>query len=1500
MSNSKDGFSNYSFQFNNSIKVFISLYKFRQELIDNEKSISTKEVILLNKNWFTAYKNFYDFDKILYLITSYNLTDLDLTEQNIIFNNLFNDFYKQNSQRNLLLFYDEEFPNNILYNDDIRIKFVNDFEIINEDVYQNLLNCMGIFKYLNNNAKKYEFKIVEKKIIIKYTNENCLNLLIGKIGDKTDIYVPDILVNFPGIQLLVDEYNNFENFYQEKLNDFLKGDTNIIKNIEQQSLSERPYENNVKFFIYLHDKYPQLDNKNEDNNPKTSKIEREKIVRAFMYYYLNIQKLISNNKEKNIKNINKESECFLINKSWMNAFKSLIPSEKLKILLNKIIYSCYSSFIDSNGYNGLLENDKIISNIYQKISENNEFSNEINYLDEKALIDNLNIINPFLIEYDYDDKAKKENLFYLKKFENFEIIPMEKYNFIKALFPLKYSSFINYKYFINDENYFSFLTKYQGDKILNIYHINKKNDEPTFNIECIIKGNNFEKFFNNMKNNTLKTYILSLNFDGKLVAKLDDMDGIVYLFKDGELYKLLQKKFIIKEILISLVEFCENINSNLNISDKKDYNPEIIYLVHKEFVTKYLEKYNLNYAIINEAILNIKKDKNDKTPELELKIKLLNEYINKNFRIVDEKNVMINNNENSTLINLKNNNNKELPHIIINNNDEKIYYYDDYFLLNEKIISLLKINLESFPKLKFFVKENYIFLFQDSDKGNSIIEIGKLGKENTFKLEILIDSTKNSNSILTNLKKKTYLQFYQSCFSCKNEENGFQNFSPFFDQDNNIIGNAYKPNEQLNNFSNSYYSQMFINVIYLIIYFKFYQYEDKKSNPKKYYYLINEEWMKNFKKNNRYEKTKEDLETDKNRNISVIVNKQQKNKNLLKKLIYVVIGEMYELNKEYNDINFFLDEFPSEPECEYRKDFLSGGDLFFYKNYFILDEEIHSRIFNLNNQQSEEMKKKNNYCQCFFEDGYAFIILNEFITRLNKIVIEVGNFTEEKKFNLIYLFIFNSTNDYTSNFQKMKESGINKYLASLNFNDQNIFTLNGYNSMSGNGGYIFKYSKNSNINNIINEGNNINNLNNSINPNIFDFNHNIIPPGPFNPPNLKDIFPLPPMIGLQNVGATCYMNATIQCFGQIEKFTQYFKYYPNLKDLIKKYKGRENKDSLSESFKELIENLWPNENSNLINKTYVGKNSNNSYYKPYEFKKKISKMNPLFQGVQANDSKDLVNFIIMQLHEELNMGSKCDINQDANQTDELAVYNNFRYGYYYENKSIICDLFYGINGTLYECSSCRTRKYNFQIGFFYIFPLEEVRKFKIQQNQQMFENNLKIQFANNMLNWNNMQFMQQSFNIQNQNINSVNIIDCFNYNQRQEFMQGENAMFCNTCNRTENAAFQNYICDCPEIMIIILNRGQGIQFKIKLEFTEFLDIGSYVRNNNNNPCNYKLIGVVTHMGESGASGHFVAFCRSPVDDQWYNYNDDLCFPVNNFKNDVIDYAMPYILFYQKI
>jgi ubiquitin C-terminal hydrolase len=53
------------------------------------------------------------------------------------------------------------------------------------------------------------------------------------------------------------------------------------------------------------------------------------------------------------------------------------------------------------------------------------------------------------------------------------------------------------------------------------------------------------------------------------------------------------------------------------------------------------------------------------------------------------------------------------------------------------------------------------------------------------------------------------------------------------------------------------------------------------------------------------------------------------------------------------------------------------------------------------------------------------------------------------------------------------------------------------------------------------------------------------------------------------------------------------------------------------------------------------------------------------------------------------------------------------------------------------------------------------------------------------------------------------------------------------------------------------------------------------------------------MGESGSSGHFIATCKSPIDGLWYQYNDDLVFRVDDFNNQILNYAMPYILFYQK-
>ena len=122
-------------------------------------------------------------------------------------------------------------------------------------------------------------------------------------------------------------------------------------------------------------------------------------------------------------------------------------------------------------------------------------------------------------------------------------------------------------------------------------------------------------------------------------------------------------------------------------------------------------------------------------------------------------------------------------------------------------------------------------------------------------------------------------------------------------------------------------------------------------------------------------------------------------------------------------------------------------------------------------------------------------------------------------------------------------------------------------------------------------------------------------------------------------------------------------------------------------------------------------------------------------------------------------------------------------------------------------------------------------------------------------------------------------------------------MYCNTCKNSLPATFQVKLYYGPKILILALNQGRGIQFKVKLQFSLELDLTNYIENKTSG-CIYDLFGVVTHMGE-GANGHFIASCKSPVNGNWYQYNDDLVLPINNFKKEILDVAMPYILFYKK-
>ena len=105
----------------------------------------------------------------------------------------------------------------------------------------------------------------------------------------------------------------------------------------------------------------------------------------------------------------------------------------------------------------------------------------------------------------------------------------------------------------------------------------------------------------------------------------------------------------------------------------------------------------------------------------------------------------------------------------------------------------------------------------------------------------------------------------------------------------------------------------------------------------------------------------------------------------------------------------------------------------------------------------------------------------------------------------------------------------------------------------------------------------------------------------------------------------------------------------------------------------------------------------------------------------------------------------------------------------------------------------------------------------------------------------------------------------------------------------------NKLFNLPNILIIILNYGKNGVYKCNVNFPEVIDLHSYVQNGIITIM--ELYGVISHIGESSMSGHFVAYCKNKINRKWYIYNDSRVEICKNEK-DYLNY-MPYILFYRK-
>jgi ubiquitin carboxyl-terminal hydrolase 4/11/15 len=110
------------------------------------------------------------------------------------------------------------------------------------------------------------------------------------------------------------------------------------------------------------------------------------------------------------------------------------------------------------------------------------------------------------------------------------------------------------------------------------------------------------------------------------------------------------------------------------------------------------------------------------------------------------------------------------------------------------------------------------------------------------------------------------------------------------------------------------------------------------------------------------------------------------------------------------------------------------------------------------------------------------------------------------------------------------------------------------------------------------------------------------------------------LVGLENLGNTCFMNSCLQCLSHTLLLTKYF--------IDKSYTPEINRDNpigskgkLVQAYANFIKNMWCEEEH---------------VYRPYRLKGAIADINKMFSGYAQHDSQELFSFLVDGIHEDLN------------------------------------------------------------------------------------------------------------------------------------------------------------------------------------------------------------------------------------------------------------------------
>lgn len=355
--------------------------------------------------------------------------------------------------------------------------------------------------------------------------------------------------------------------------------------------------------------------------------------------------------------------------------------------------------------------------------------------------------------------------------------------------------------------------------------------------------------------------------------------------------------------------------------------------------------------------------------------------------------------------------------------------------------------------------------------------------------------------------------------------------------------------------------------------------------------------------------------------------------------------------------------------------------------------------------------------------------------------------------------------------------------------------------------------------------------------------------------NLNEAFSLDkykkaPMVALENIGNTSYMNCVIQCLSNIRPIVSY--YLKNLNE----FKYHIQDMPLTYGLSRIIFHLYPYPQDSL-KKSF----SLSGFYKAFV------DINPSFSGKKSKNAIDFLIYLLEAIHnEDKNFSFHNNKNESINNNN--TIFKDY-IKYLNENeRSCIFNNFCWINQKTKKCLECKNESTNYQN--FFTFDLNFKKVFK------------DILFINKK--------------------NEISVMDCLEY-----FLKKKNIkMYCNNCHKINKLCENNSIYFNSNVLIFLF-RGyddkelkENLSKNINFKYDAQINLTKYIKEDNTYKT-YSLCGIIVFDFEHFDSEDlkYTAYCLNPIDNYWYVYSEN---SVEKIKIDeflTTKYRMyPVILFYK--